>query len=135
MTTKQTIQDMINCNATMVFYYKYSHPETKRIVQPINIKGKTIHNPLVECIDQEGNQITFKLDGIIFPETVEQRLAREINEMYANDIPEIPKTIIRRQHFWDCGYGFEGTDSCECGKRGWTRVLYDDGTRDVLPNM
>lgn len=135
MSIKQTIQDMINCNATMVFYYKNSRPENKRIVQPVEIQGNN-----VVCIDQEGKTKKFKLnkfnfDGIISSETVEERLTREINEMYANGIPEIPKTIIRRQHFWDCGYGFEETDRCECGKRGWTRVLYDDGTRDVLPNM
>jgi len=61
-TTKETVQTMIDCNAGMVFYYKYSQPELKRIVHPVAIKGNN-----VICMMQDGFTKSFKIDGINFP--------------------------------------------------------------------
>jgi len=61
-TTKQTIQTMIDCNAGMVFYYRYSRPELKRIAHPVFIKGNN-----VICMMQDGFTKSFKIDGIEFP--------------------------------------------------------------------
>jgi hypothetical protein len=63
-TVKETIQTMIDCNAGMIFYYKYSQPELKRIAHPVSIKGNN-----VICMMQDGFTKSFKIDGINFPES------------------------------------------------------------------
>jgi len=74
-TVKETIQTMIDCNAGMIFYYKYSQPELKRIAHPVSIKGNN-----VICMMQDGFTKSFKIDGINFPPERINEWEKDLNE-------------------------------------------------------